>query len=382
MRVLHLFSNSKFTGPAEPALNLFAELKRQGVDAIFACRSTKAGNPTVTQKAREIGIEPEARFHLNKHFSFTENFSDLKKLTHFLLEHKVRIIHAHMNNDHLVGAIAAKHCIRNGVLVVRSCYDGSGPQLSLRNRYVYGRLTDGVITASSAARAKLETRFHLPLSRLWLAPAAVDLRRFSPSGVSRDMRSSFGFLSDDFVIGVVARIQPHRRYDVLLKSIQIAAERNPKIKLLIIGRGDNLERLLVRPLRERRIENRVVSPGYLSGQDYVDALACIDAKIFLVPGTDGTCRAVREAMAMGKPVIAARRGMLPEIVDHELNGLVVEDNPENLAEAICRLAKDNSLLRSMSQEALKKAQRDFDLPGQARRVIEVYEHLEKYGQSL
>ena len=37
MRILHLFSNVKLTGPAEPALNLVAGLKRRGLDVIFAC---------------------------------------------------------------------------------------------------------------------------------------------------------------------------------------------------------------------------------------------------------------------------------------------------------------------------------------------------------
>ncbi len=48
---------------------------------------------------------------------------------------------------------------------------------------------------------------------------------------------------------------------------------------------------------------------------------------------------LREAMAMGKPVIVGNRGMLPELVDHGVSGLVVDDTPELLAEVALQLLR-------------------------------------------
>ncbi|MCP4363881.1 MAG: glycosyltransferase family 4 protein, partial [Planctomycetes bacterium] len=87
------------------------------------------------------------------------------------------------------------------------------------------------------------------------------------------------------------------------------------------------------------------------------------------------CRAVREAMAMGLPIIAARRGMLPEIVEHEMNGLVVDDTPENLAEAIERLASDESLRRRMAETSRRLAIERFSLDKEAQDVEAVYKAL-------
>jgi glycosyltransferase involved in cell wall biosynthesis len=108
---------------------------------------------------------------------------------------------------------------------------------------------------------------------------------------------------------------------------------------------------------------------------YVAAIACFDAKIFLVPGSDGTCRAAREAMAMGKPIIAARRGMLPEIVDHGVNGLVIDDTPENIAQAILQLAGDRDRTRQMGRQALEKAHQVYNLDKQTAAVMEIYRKL-------
>ena len=83
----------------------------------------------------------------------------------------------------------------------------------------------------------------------------------------------------------------------------------------------------------------------------------------------------REAMAMGKPVIAARRGMLPELVAHEHTGLVIDDTPEQLAEAMVRLANDANLRKRLGEGARQYALDHFRLKDQSKAVIAMYEQL-------
>ena len=80
-------------------------------------------------------------------------------------------------------------------------------------------------------------------------------------------------------------------------------------------------------------------------------------------------------MAMGKPVVAAQRGMLPEIVDDGINGLLIDDTDENLASAILKLARDKDMRESMGAEARKKAIFSFSLILQSERVEKVYNQL-------
>lgn len=381
MKILHLFSNRKLTGPAEPALNLCAELKRQGVDVLFACCSSGSDRmAAVKNRALELGLEPITSFQLKKHFNLKNNLQDMRTLPRFLREQKVDLVHTHLDNDHLLGAHAARRA-KTGAIVLRSCYKGRGPRRTVRNRYIFGRYTDGVIVPSEIARSAMHEKFRFPADRVWLIGGAVDTERFDPGNVKRDMRPVFDLGPDDFVVGIVARIQAHRRFDVLLDAMKIVSRRDPKIKLLIVGRGTKMQQLAVEPVREMGLDGCVKFAGYHVGQDYVDTLACIDAKVFLVPGTDGTCRAAREALTMGKPVIAARRGMLPEIVDHGVDGIVTKDTPAALAEAICHLARDPALLRSMSEQAFRKARNRYRLHSQAGQVRNVYERLVRSGPS-
>lgn len=375
MKILHLFSNRKLTGPAEPVLGLCSELKRQGVDVRFACCS--AGNDRMTavrNRAEELGLEPIVSFQLKKHFELKGNLQDMRTMPAFLRNNGIDIVHAHLDNDHLIGAHAARRA-KSGMVVLRSCYKGRGPKRTIRNRYIFGKYTDGVIVPSGIADRTMREKFRFRADRVWLVGGAVDVDRFDPARVRRNMRPEFGLTADDFVVGIIARIQTHRRFEVLLDAMKRVSKRDAKIKLLIVGRGTKMKQLTVDPVKRMQLTDSVKFAGYQTGSDYVDTLACIDAKVFLVPGTDGTCRAVREAMAMGKPIIAARRGMLPEIVDHGSNGIVIDDSPAALAEAILHMAQDQDRFRAMADDAFKKARREFRPDAQASKIIRIYEKL-------
>jgi arsenate reductase-like glutaredoxin family protein len=100
--------------------------------------------------------------------------------------------------------------------------------------------------------------------------------------------------------------------------------------------------------------SNVTFTGYL-GDKYLDTLASFDALLFLVPGSDGTCRAIREAMCMGRAVIGARRGLIPEIVEDGKTGIVIDDTPETIARAIERLAADRAACAAMGEAGRRKA---------------------------
>ena len=78
---------------------------------------------------------------------------------------------------------------------------------------------------------------------------------------------------------------------------------------------------------------------------------------------------------MGTPVIAAKRGILPELIADGTDGLVVEDTPENIAEAIMLLVDNPELCQKMGKNARTKALELFNLEKQAAKVIEIYEEI-------
>jgi len=116
----------------------------------------------------------------------------------------------------------------------------------------------------------------------------------------------------------------------------------------------------------------------------VGTLAAFDAKVFLVPGSDGTCRAVREALALGVPVIASRAGILPELVRHEQTGLLLdagEPTAEGLAAAILRVVNDAAMRARLAKAARADAVERFSFARFAARVEAVYRDVLREAQA-
>ena len=375
MRTLHLFSNHKLTGPAEPAVRLAGQLQTRGHEVVFAHPAPAQPDAGyIDSAAARYGLATTTQFELRKHFNVLTIRRDARALARFLDNRAFDIVHCNLVNDHLTAALAARHA-RHRPKIVRTNHAAAPMRADLRTRFLFPRRADALIELSAAARDADVRRFRFPPGRCAVVDTAIELSRFDPGRERPDLRAAWGLAPEDFVVGIAARIQKRRRFDILLQAAAVARGQVPNLKLVIIGRGTHKETVAVRPARQLGLDEVTVFPGYLRGDDYVAALSALDVKVFLVPGTDGSCRAAREAMALGRPVIAARRGMLPELVTDGEDGLVVDDTPENLAGAMIELGKDAALRRRMGDAARRTALARFDPAKQAERVEQIYESL-------
>ena len=372
MKALHLFSNSRWTGPAEPAVRLCIALREQGVETSLACCPGPPGRVNyVVDTARAHGIEPIPGFHLVKHLDPIKNRLDVRTLRSHLREDPPDLIHCHLDNDHRIATSAAAPL---GIPVIRSSYHGVGfPKMWGLRRIL--RRTRFLIEPSQGALEHDAALHGFPREHMAVAPGAVDTSRFDPARALPDGRAQLDLPPDAFVVGIVARMQTHRHYEDFWRAIRWLADAHPHARAVALGRGTKEEQVARQPVRELGLEGHVHFPGYAGGDDYVAMLKALNCLVYLVPGSDGTCRAVREAMALGVPGVVADRGMLPEIVTHGADGLVFDGSAESLFEALQQLAQDPPLRQRLGQNALQKAQTHYALPVQAAAVRGIYERV-------
>jgi glycosyltransferase involved in cell wall biosynthesis len=249
----------------------------------------------------------------------------------------------------------------------------------LGNRLLISQLTDGIITFSERARREDSEHFGLPLERVKKISPALDLDRYVPHGKFKDMRALFGIDPKEIVIGMIARFQKYRRTAVFLEAVKTIVREFPNVRILLVGRSGQIEQSVIQPMKQLGVEKWVVLGGYQT-KDYLDTLACMDVFVFLMAGSDGTARALREAMAMGKPVIVANRGMLPELVEDGISGLVVNDTADELARAALRLLHHPELREALGKAAYQMAHRNFRLDRQVEAVESFYQEMVKLGK--
>lgn len=372
MRVLHLFSNCKWTGPAEPALNLCCALRDLGVEAAFAC-APDAGKSInmVVESAKARGIEPILEFHLRKHRHPWYNFQDVRRLRRYLADHPFDIVHCHLDNDH---EIAVRALRGSATPLVRSSYEGIGLKGSLRRRRMLTGTT-ALLEPSEMARLHDVATFGLAPDATAVVPGAIDTHRFNPSRPLPDGRSTLGIAPDGYVIGIVARMQTHRHFEDLLQAMRRVVDALPEARLVIIGRGTHQEKVAMEPARKLGLGKHVVFTGYIEGDDFVAAVQAMDVGVYLVPGSDGTCRAARELLAMGKPLVVADRGMLREIVPDGQAGIVTDGSVAGLADALLALGRDRERCLALGAGARSLAETRYALAPQAEQVKEIYERI-------
>jgi len=385
MKILHLLSDWKWTGPAEPVLNLCRELEIRGHQVLLAYRRPPFEvSDSIEKRVRERGVRATDQFRLNhvlkiqKGFSLGDNLYDFIHLPRFIEREKFDILNVHQTHDHVIGGVAAKRSSHE-LIVIRTDHKREPLKPTWGNRFLVRGYTDGLVIFSEASRATYVDHFSFPTERTGKISPASNLDVIDARRPYRNMRPVFGIGEGDLVVGTVARFQRYRRTEVLLKAVKLLTGEVPNIKGLLVGRSSQMEESVIKPMNRLGLQGNVILAGYRT-EDYFDTVASMDIFVFLMAGSDGTGRALREAMALGKPVVVAKRGMLPEMVEDGVSGIVVEDTSEHLAGALARLIRDRDLRVGMGEAAREKVRRDFRLGKQAEEVEGFYERMLTLGK--
>ncbi|UCD77068.1 MAG: glycosyltransferase family 4 protein, partial [Desulfobacterales bacterium] len=245
------------------------------------------------------------------------------------------------------------------------------------DRLLYKFGTDGLVVVNEKSKQAAIGRNGFKSESVQVAEPGIDLERFSPRRKISVDREFSELKPASFVMGVVTRIRDSRRLDIPLKALSALAPTHPQVRMLLVGRGREgaVDMVVEKPAREMNIYDRIVMPGYCSGDHLVAAYRAMDVLVYPTPGSDKSCRTVREAMAAGVPVIAPRIGFLPELIEDHVTGRLMDLSWESLANILRDLIKDDIKLRDMGRRALECAAQRFSLALQAEKTLSFYQRL-------
>ncbi len=158
-------------------------------------------------------------------------------------------------------------------------------------------------------------------------------------------------------------------YD-LVRAFAVIASRLPGVQLVCGGDGDIEE---VRALaHELGLGDRVICPGWLGAEGKRAHLA--EAEVFVLPSNaEGMPMAVLEAMSWGLAVIATPVGGIPQLIQHDRNGILVEPGHiDAIAAALLRLMGDAALRERLGTAARATIEARFSIALAVERLSVIY----------
>jgi glycosyltransferase involved in cell wall biosynthesis len=167
------------------------------------------------------------------------------------------------------------------------------------------------------------------------------------------------------VIGVGRQV-PKKGFDVLVDACAEIVSRGVALSAVIVGEpGEETDAVRAR-IRQRGLSRHVRLAGAMSQaallKEYGRATVfCLPCRVSHDGDRDGIPNVLVEAMASGLPVVTTAVSGIPELVEHEVTGLIVPaDDPASTAEALLRVFRDRVLAARLSSRARTVVEERFD----------------------
>jgi glycosyltransferase involved in cell wall biosynthesis len=350
MRILELRSVRGTGGGPEKTILLGA----QRADARFpvtVCYIRDGGDTAfgIAERAAKLGID---YVEIVERGSFDVRI--WPALRQLVRDRGIDIVHAHDYKTDLLALLLAR---ADGVIPVATAHGWTGH--SLRERLLYYALDKQMLRAfprtiavSSEIRSELVRR-GVRKDRVRTVLNGIDYRAFRRDrSIEATVRGELGLATSDLVVGSVGRLEPQKRFDLLIEACAMLQRRWPELRLVIAGDGS--ERAKLQALAAQAL---VAGSWQLCGHRG-DVARLHHALDLFVQSSDyeGTSNAVLEAMALETPVVATAAGGTAEMIQHGIHGLVV------------RCGDALELATAMSQMLLEPARRAAQVAAARARV--------------
>ncbi|MBD2625708.1 glycosyltransferase family 4 protein [Trichormus variabilis] len=178
--------------------------------------------------------------------------------------------------------------------------------------------------------------------------------------------------NEPYTLLFFGRIWPYKGLKYLIEAMPLIAEQIPEVKLIIAGRGENMDQYFPHGYEPQRYE---IINRFITNEEVISLFE--RSAITVLPYIEASQSGVAVlAYGLGTPVVASNLGGLSEIVRHQQDGLLVPPRDVNaLAESIISLLKDNQLYKKMQNATITRCQEDLNWSNIAEQTLAVYHQL-------
>lgn len=305
------------------------------------------------------------------------DFAAYRELKALFRREKPDIVHTHSGKAGIVGRLAARHAAVP--VVIHTIHGPSfGPfQGTLANliftnaERIAGRATDHFVVVADAMRDQYLAAGIGRRDDYTCIRSGFDLRPFLEATNDPALRAKLGLKPDDFVIGKIARLFELKGHDDLFAIAPEFIRRVPNAKFLFVGDGIWRGRFELMA-KDLGLSDHFVFTGLVPPSDVAKHVGVMDALAHL-SRREGLPRAIPQALAAGKPVVAFDCDGAREVcLDGRTGYLLQAGDLPGLTDRLIRLANDPDLRTRLGEEGRELVRNQFSVEAMVQGLHRLY----------
>jgi glycosyltransferase involved in cell wall biosynthesis len=360
LRVVHLDTNRRWGGGEAQVLELVRGLDPGSFHPLLLARP----GSELSRRARDAGCEVEA-------FDFSWPYAPraILRLRRRLRALGASLLHLHDGTAVSLGVPAGAGLRGLALVVHRRIASPLRRNPATRWKYAPKRIAAYVAVSESARRSLLDVG--VPPAKIHLIPSGLDPRRLAPAADRAHLRAELGLLPGLW-LGTACALEPKKNVETFVRAAALLAAQLPEARFLVLGDGPERAQLEGLGARLGLVPKRLRFEGLR--EDATRWIAALD--LFVFPSLrEGSPGVVKEAMAVGVPVLAADAPGTREVVAHDTGRLVPPFAADAYAEAALALLEDPAGRAALAARAREHVCRHFDVRLTLERTARLYREL-------
>lgn len=316
IRVLDLRDSPWIDGPGRTILQCASMIDSSQCNIIIGAFSGKSHKDhAYLSQAIKLNLEV---IPIAENSSF--DIGVVKQINQAIRDNSIDIIHVHDFRSNLYGLICAKTM---GIPIVSTCHGWisnniKGKLYTLLDRLLL-RFHNEIITVSDTMREQL-LKSKYKEDRITVINNALVIDDYKINRNNQKFRNEYLIPKNKIIVANIGRLSPEKGQDIFLRSAKKILTKNNDLIFVIIGIGQEKENLTAL-VNQLGITDNVIFTGYR--EDMIDIYNSVDL-VVQSSSTEGMPNVILESLIMGIPVIATDVGGTSQIVQHRINGFLID----------------------------------------------------------
>lgn len=359
------------TGDMLGAENVILELSKNGIKyninpiiGVLGNVTSKLGLLAEQHRIKTVNIPCKSKL----------DFTTIRFLRQFIIEHNIHIVHAHGYKEDFYAwqskstpIIATNHLWKRTTVSLRLY---AYIDAKILNRF------DKVVAVSKPIQQEI-IESGVSASKITLIQNGIDVEKYDQQtsfAQQANLKQALKIPSDRIIIGMISSLTKEKGHEKALIDLARTLSAQPLAQILIVGSGPE-EKRLREIVHSLNIESNVTFAG--SRQDIPSLLSIID--IFLLYSKiEGLPMALLEAMAAGKAIIATNVGDVSSAIINNKTGILLSGQKKNeLCHDLSALLNNSTLREALGNAAKSQATELFSSATMTEKYINLYNELLK-----